>query len=77
MGLVRHGNEQADTVAKEAVQLEITECNNPVSDVKHILNLYINNKWRMEWMHKQQTVKGESSSKWKVIAVLKIDMSRL
>ncbi len=47
MGLVGLGNEQADKVAKEAVQLEITECNNPVSDVKHILNLYINNKWRM------------------------------
>lgn len=46
MGLA--GNEQADKAAKEALQLEMTECKISASDIKPLLNLYIYNKWQME-----------------------------
>lgn len=43
------GNERADTAARDALDLEISDCQIPPSDFKPVINLYITNKWQKEW----------------------------
>ncbi len=43
------GNEKADITAKEALKLNISECQIPFCDVKHVINSYINDMWQIEW----------------------------
>ena len=43
------GNEKADKLAKEALDLDVTEINIPCTDLKSKITTYIRNKWQASW----------------------------
>ena len=43
------GNEKADKLAKEALDLDVSERNIPYTDLKTKINTYIKDKWQTSW----------------------------
>ena len=44
-----HGNNEADTAAKSALEFEIVKFKIPSTDLKHFIKLYINSLWQIFW----------------------------
>ena len=43
------GNEKANTAAKSALTLNISDLKIPFTDFKHCINTFVHNKWQMSW----------------------------
>ena len=78
------GNEKADIAAKSALTLNVSDIKIPVTDFKHCINTFLNNKWQMSWnaavlneLHSIKPSLGEWQPSYRIDRKEEVTLARL